>query len=97
MEGLVEDYELLGNVTMIRLRASNLDQVYAIRAWLEENLGKGSEEKSWKSAINDQIIYRCNDGFSWVMSYNYYKDLIVEISGMDQDAEMMLKLRFDSD
>ncbi len=82
---------------LLTIKASNMDDVNAIRAWLEENLGKGSECKTWWGAINDQIIYRCNDGFSWVMTYGYHGNMMVEIKGLDESLETLLKLRFDSD
>ena len=81
---------------MLLIRVSSLDEVNAIRAWLEQNIGKGSEYKTWWSAINDQIVYRCNDGFSWIMSYGYYRDMVVEIKGLDESVEVLLKLRFDN-
>lgn len=79
---------------IMKIHARNLDEVYSIRAWLDENLGKGSEIKPWYAIINEQIVYRCNDGFSWIMSYGYQGNLIVNIDGLDDDTETMLRLRF---
>lgn len=78
----------------MKLAASSLDQVYEIRSWLCDNLGKGSEVKSWYTVINDQIMYRCDDGFSWTLTYRYFGDLTVEITGVDETIETMLRLKF---
>ena len=78
----------------MRLRASSMEQIHEIRSWLDENIGKGSEIRPWYSVINDQIMYRCNDGFSWVMAFTYHGDLVVDVTGIDQETETALKLLF---
>lgn len=78
----------------MRFRASSTEQIHEIRSWLDHNIGKGSEIRPWYAVINDQIIYRCDDGYSWVMAYSYHGELMVEITGLDEMSETAIKLLF---
>lgn len=78
----------------MRFKAVSMEQIHDIRSWLDENIGKGSEIKPWYAVINEQIMYRCNDGYSWTMSYGYHGDLMVEITGIDESVEMQIRLTF---
>ena len=74
------------------ITVNRIEEINAVRSWLESNLGPGHEIKTWKSRINDEIVYQAKDGFSWTMRFKYFHNMNIEINGLNSEMEFLLKL-----
>jgi hypothetical protein len=70
----------------------DLKEVYAVVKWLNDNISPGKIKESWHSAINGQTTWISNNGTSWRVTYYFMRSYAVEIEGLSQENETLLKL-----